>query len=235
MAKEKAQDIGSRIAISLPIRSDFAIINDEGEVLYSNLSPQALETAKKIVKSSLPVWDIGDYQIKTLGESHLLIYKVTEKLAFALDSQEAEGIMIVIAKRLASLLNSEFKELESLMIGAPVEVKEVTVPRAPPPPPPEKAVPEEVHVVEEKPAPPRVEVEPANYPILTDRTILKKIKDETVRKMLELCDGDHTVKDIAEELGLPRARVLITLGEYSSKGLVTYISGIRKMELLKGM
>jgi len=240
MAKENAENLAIKIAGSLPVRGRLAIVTDTGQILYSSLSPEAVDVALKIVKVGLSFWDIGDYQVKKLRGSHLLIYKITDHLAFALDSVEREGILILAAKRIASTFDNEFKELERSLEIVPSALEE-TVPHIPPKveekprlaptspssqrPPPPSPSPTTPTPLRPRPA---VKAETVNIPVLTDKTILKKVKDKMARSILELCDGSHTTAEIAKKLNISRAKVLITLGEYSKA--ITYISGVRTKE-----
>jgi len=235
MAEKRAENLAIKIAGSLPVRGRLAIVSDTGQILYSSLSSEATEAALKIVRVGLPFWDVGDYQVKKLRGSHLLIYKITDHLAFALDSVEREGILILAAKRVASTFDSEFKELEGSLGGvSPIpKAEEITlsvpskVEAKPEPVPPPSPLPQPAS----KPQPvsrPAVKAETVNIPVLTDKSILKKVKDKMARSILELCDGSRTTAEIAKKLNISRAKVLITLGEYSKA--ISYISGVRTKE-----
>ena len=242
MSKKIVEELAEKIVSSLPVRSRLAIIGDTGQIFHSTLTSEAREAAEKIVKVGLPLWDIGDYQVKKLRSSQLLIYKITNRLALALDSIEREGVLILAAKRVASMYTNEFNELEKLLgtppeypkvekvtpLPAPLKVqekKELPPPSAPsvtlPPPTPPPTPPP-------PPAKPTAKFETVNIPVLVDKSILKKVRDETVRNILELCDGSHTTSEIAKKLNIPRSRVLIVLGNFSKA--INYISSIRKME-----
>lgn len=229
MSKKIVEELAEKIVSSLPVRSRLAIIGDTGQIFHSTLTSEAKETVEKIVKVGLPLWDIGDYQVKKLKSSQLLIYKITNRLALALDSIEREGVLILIAKRIASMYTNEFNELEKLLEAPPEypkveEKKELPPPSAPsvtlPPPTPPPTPP--------PPAKPTAKFETINIPVLVDKSILKKVRDETVRNILKLCDGNHTTSEIAKKLNIPRSRVLIVLGNFSKA--INYISSIRKVE-----
>lgn len=75
---------------------------------------------------------------------------------------------------------------------------------------------------------PAAKFETVNIPVLVDKGVLKKVKDDMVRSILELCDGSHTTSEIAKKLNIPRSKVLIVLGNFSKA--INYISSIRKVE-----
>jgi len=126
------KEIGNKIVSSLPIKAELAIIDADGGLIYSSLSPEAEEIARRLAKAAMTIWDVGDYQVKKLSKTNLLIYKMTDRLAIALNSYEKEGIIILSAKRLEEKLREDFKAMEKM-------VKEIKVPAPPPPPPPTPA------------------------------------------------------------------------------------------------
>lgn len=153
------EEIGSKIASLLPIKAELAIIDADGHLIYSLLSPEAEEIARRLAKAAMTIWDVGDYQVKKLSKTNLLIYKMTDRLAIALNSYEKEGIIILSAKRLEEKLKENFKAMEKM-------IREIKVPAPPPPPPAPKPVmeakPAEIEVVEAtKPAEEKKEVEEA--------------------------------------------------------------------------
>ncbi|MHA1628507.1 MAG: hypothetical protein ACTSW6_05515, partial [Candidatus Baldrarchaeia archaeon] len=155
------KEIGNKIASSLPIKAELAIIDADGGLIYSSLSPEAEEIARRLAKAAMAIWDVGDYQVKKLSKTNLLIYKMTDRLAIALNSYEKEGIIILSAKRLEEKLREDFKAMEKV-------VKEIKVPAPPPPPPsptppsiPEKTVEAKLsEIVETVEVTKPVEVEP---------------------------------------------------------------------------
>lgn len=142
------KEIGNKIVSSLPIKAELAIIDADGGLIYSSLSPEAEEIARRLAKAAMTIWDVGDYQVKKLSKTNLLIYKMTDRLAIALNSYEKEGIIILSAKRLEEKLREDFKAMEKM-------VKEIKVPAPPPSPPPPPPTPAPKPVTETKP----VEVE----------------------------------------------------------------------------
>ena len=142
------KEIGDKIASLLSIKAELAIIDADGGLIYSSLSPEAEEIARRLAKAAMTIWDVGDYQVKKLSKTNLLIYKMTDRLAIALNSYEKEGIIILSAKRLEEKLREDFKTMEKMM-------KKIKVPAPPPSPPPPPPTPAPKPVTETKP----VEVE----------------------------------------------------------------------------
>lgn len=246
--ESRFKEIADRISKFTTKKSSVAFLDDQGNVLYSSLTKES-ETAVKKVSGVFPVWSVGDYLIKKLLKSNILIYKVSNHTIVALDSYEKEGVLIIVGKRLEENFAETFKELESLA-STKLSEKPVEVPSAKPSaglaqeslPAGETKIatqtptssPTQIASESSMKAPPSVEeVEETvtvSFPVLVDSKFLKKVKDPMVLNILTLCDGGHTIDDISEELKIPKARVMIITGEYSAKGAIRYLSGIRKVK-----
>ncbi|MGQ9723348.1 MAG: hypothetical protein ACUVXA_18750 [Candidatus Jordarchaeum sp.] len=245
-------EIAEKIAKFMPKKCYVAFLENSGNLLWSSLTSESADAVSKL-RGVFPVWDIGDYQLKKLSKSNLLVYKVSPRIVLAIESYEKEGVLIVTGKRLEENYLELFSEIES-QLPAPKEEEVIEVPT--------KEVSlglvkegftaEEIGVAEptvgvipseivegEMPrepstvTPPAGEVEETitvSFPILVDNKILKKVKEPMAIAILQLCDGDHTIDDIAEELGISKARAMITTGDFSAKGAIRYISGIRKIK-----
>ncbi|MEM3525874.1 MAG: hypothetical protein QXV37_00535, partial [Candidatus Jordarchaeaceae archaeon] len=83
-------------------------IDNAGTPLYSTLSPEAEENIKKLAQI-FPICEIGDFQIRKLKKSNLLIYKLSPTILLALESYEKEGVIISAAKRLEEKYNELFE------------------------------------------------------------------------------------------------------------------------------
>ncbi|MEM2145313.1 MAG: hypothetical protein QW279_08125 [Candidatus Jordarchaeaceae archaeon] len=250
--ESRFKEIADRIAKFTTKKSSVAFLDDQGNVLYSSLTKES-ETAVKKLSGVFPVWSVGDYLIKKLLKSNILIYKVSNHTIVALDSYEKEGVLIIVGKRLEENFAETFKELESVTPATP-SAKPVEAPSAKPSAGlaqaslsagetkiaaqtstsvPTKISESEIASESSMKAPPSVEVEETvtvSFPVLVDSKILKKVKDPMAVNILNLCDGGHTIDDISEELKIPKARVMIITGEYSAKGAIRYLSGIRKVK-----
>lgn len=112
MAETFAQKLLTEISNTLTTKIELAIITNTKQVLHSSLSPSALDVALKIVEVGSSLWDIGDYQMKKLEDSLLLVYKITNHFFLALNSVAKEGLLILEAKKIASTFESKFRELE---------------------------------------------------------------------------------------------------------------------------
>jgi hypothetical protein len=246
-------EVADRITKFMTKKGYVAFLDNNGNLLYSSLGSESEETVKKL-SSVFPFWNIGDYQLKKLPKSNILVYKVSPSIVLALESYEKEGVLIVVGKRLEESFESMFKGLESeLPAKQEKELIEVSskksslelvqesssteVAQKTTEPIPTRITTEEItrEVIKEPSMepPPVVKTEEAisvSFPILVDRKSLKKIKEPVELRILELCDGDHTIDDIAEELKVPRIRVMLTTGDASAKGMIRYISGFKKIK-----
>ncbi len=66
----------------------------------------------------------------------------------------------------------------------------------------------------------RKKVRLSYVPVLKDKEIVKKEKNEIVREILSLCDGAHTVDEIAVEVGVSRIDVIHAIKKFQKKGLI---------------
>ncbi|WXG41886.1 MAG: hypothetical protein WED07_14160 [Candidatus Freyarchaeum deiterrae] len=226
-----------------------AFLDDSGNLLYSCLTAE-LEGSIKKLSGVFPVWNIGDYQLKKLPKGNVLIYKVSPHIILALESYENEGALIVIGKRLEENYGERFKSLESQLPAAPAKAGGVVSSEKSnlglvqeDPATVEfdlfesllkDTAPKEIRRETVKESPVKSpsagngeEIMTVSFPVLADRNILKKVKEPNINAILNLCDGHHTIDDICEELSIPKARIMIITGDYSAKGALKYISGIR--------
>nr|MDO8079227.1 hypothetical protein [Candidatus Freyarchaeota archaeon] len=250
--EKRFREIADKIAKFTTKKSSVAFLDDHGNFLYSSLTKES-EGAVKKLSSIFPVWNIGDYQLKKLLKSNILIYKVSPHIVVTLDSYEKEGVLIVVGKRLEENFATLFKDLESELPAVPVKElievssKESNLGLVQEDPSTEKTetaepiqtsiTPEEIEgetaeesIMKSSPAVGVEETVTVSFPILVDKKILKKIKEPIAIDILNLCDGGHTIDDISEELKIPKARVMIITGDYSAKGAIRYLSGIRKIK-----
>jgi 23S rRNA pseudoU1915 N3-methylase RlmH len=227
-----------------------AFLDSGGNILYSSLPEESEQIVKKL-STVFSDCDIGDYQIKKLPKSNLLIYMISPLIILALESYEKEGILITVAKRLEENYEDLVDELESKLLRLPSnELAQISseesgvelVQECSPSKETEKiaeSIPSsitqrEINRVRLKE--PSIETSyvekvsetvPVNFPILADRSALKKAKGPNELKILQLCDGNHTIEEIGEKLGISKAQVMITMGNYSAKGMIKYISGFK--------
>ncbi|MEM3586299.1 MAG: hypothetical protein QXO71_03160 [Candidatus Jordarchaeaceae archaeon] len=245
------KEIADKITKFTTKKSSVAFLDDRGNFLYSSLTKESEEAVKKI-SGVFSVWNVGDYLIKKLLKSNILIYKVSPHIIVALDSYEKEGVLIIVGKRLEENSETLFKDLESMVSTAPVKEIEASSKEEMPRLTQATAQITETRVAEtvqtsissqkiEEETRETLSTVPSSsgeteetvtvsFPILVDTKALKKARDPMTLSILNLCDGGHTIDDIAEELKIPKVRVMIITGEYSAKGVLKYISGIRKVK-----
>ena len=101
-------DLGESITTELgdqPRILGASIIADEGKALFSSLPSSTLRIAMRIGREMLSVSGIGDYSVKKLKNSSLIVMRISDSLVLALEGQELEGVLISLANRLASKIN----------------------------------------------------------------------------------------------------------------------------------
>ncbi|MEM2134325.1 MAG: hypothetical protein QXG44_05715 [Candidatus Jordarchaeaceae archaeon] len=249
--EKRFKEIADNITKFMPKKCYLAFLDDNGNMLYSSLTAESVGAVKQLSRV-FPIWSPGDYQVKRLPKSNLLVYKASPHIILVIESYEKEGVLIVAGKRIEENYAELFRELEKEIPAPHIgEVAEKTseAPRivqavsATEELEIAKSIPEEAYAEEvegEKsggsvlaPSSPGGEAEvtvAVSFPVLVDPKILKKVKEPMAMAILKLCDGDHTIDDIAEELGISKARVMITTGDFGAKGALKYVSGFRKMK-----
>jgi len=191
--------LGRRMAEEISPGNWLALLNGKGVTLYSNLPKESLGLAREIAKSNFPLWDIGDYQVKSLGTGRrLLVYKATADLALALESLEREGIVLVMARRLAE------RYRQALLAPS------VPVPPAPQAPPSEG---EELSFTPLVP-----EAVPCFHPQAEEKVLRL---DSLTLRLLKAVDGRKSVAAIAQETGIETSLAGERLGYLTAAGLLT--------------
>ncbi|MEM2109640.1 MAG: hypothetical protein QW327_04045 [Candidatus Odinarchaeota archaeon] len=172
----------------------------QGHILYSSLGEKASELASKLTKGAFAAWDIGDYQVKHLEKGCLLVSRVTEKLALAIDSFEREGLVIVTMGALMKRFADEFEKIDKLLPGKPISV----------PIPEEKPVAEAPAKIEAKPEPVKpvaetaVKTQPTSPLINITPDLILTVSQANINKiemdpiMLSLIRGFDGIKPVSE-------------------------------------
>lgn len=92
----KTRDLITQIKQGMLAASEVyvGLFDSEGNSVCSTLSKEAEGITKEIIPRSFPLWDSGDYQVKNLGKGCLLVSRVSEKLALAINSEERAEMVI---------------------------------------------------------------------------------------------------------------------------------------------
>ncbi|MHA1238104.1 MAG: hypothetical protein ACTSSJ_02450 [Candidatus Odinarchaeia archaeon] len=209
---EEIEQLISKIkgSISL-VNVRIGLFDIQGNILYSSLSESAADLAAKLTKSVFEAWDIGDYQVKHLPIGNLIISRVSEKLALAIDSYEREGLLIVTMGALLKKFGEDFKRIDSLLPGKPVPEKV----EAPAPPTPEQ-------VVEAPPKPPEpkaekavfspsIEISPDAIFIVSEPNVNRVELDADMLALLRVIDGVKTVREVAKAAKVPLEKALLKI------------------------
>ncbi|MHA1409371.1 MAG: SPOR domain-containing protein [Candidatus Odinarchaeia archaeon] len=210
----------------------------QGNILYSNLGEKAADIASKLTKGAFEAWDIGDYQVKKLERGCLLVSRVTEKLALALDSYEREGLVIVAMGALMKKYANEFNKIDSMLPGKPVPVKTAPVETAEttsvaPPPQPQTESP-----VEQATAAPAAEQKPPSTPtemkfidiqpdtiLRVSQTNVGKIEmDPVMLSLVRVIDGVRPVKEITKLAGIDMNEAMPKLIYLAQQNVVKLVS-----------
>lgn len=91
--------IAKKIAEFIPVKYYIAFLDCTGNILYSSLSKESEENIKKL-SQIFPLCDVGDFQVKKLKKTNMVLYKISPDIFLALESYEKEGVIISAAKRL---------------------------------------------------------------------------------------------------------------------------------------
>ena len=179
----------------------------QGHILYSSLGEKASELASKLTKGAFAAWDIGDYQVKHLEKGCLLVSRVTEKLALAIDSFEREGLVIVTMGALMKRFADEFEKIDKLLPGKPISVplpEEKPVAEAPvkieAAPEPVKPVVEQA--VKAPPSSPLINITPDLILTVSQANINKIEMDPVMLSLIRIFDGIKPVSEIIKIAGV---------------------------------
>ncbi len=94
------EEIFPKIQGLMPPGTRWALFNQKGEKIYSELASEIEALASKLVKAGAEVWDIGDYQVKGLeGGRKILAFKVSPNCILVMDSFEKEGVLLLAARQ----------------------------------------------------------------------------------------------------------------------------------------
>lgn len=116
--------IAKKIAEFVPVKYYIAFLDGTGNILYSTLSSETEDTLKKLAQI-FPVCDIGDFQVKKLKKTNLLVYKISPNVVLALESYEKEGVIISAAKRIEEKYTELFiSPKKQIQTPPPQEVSE---------------------------------------------------------------------------------------------------------------
>jgi hypothetical protein len=111
--------IAKKIAELIPGKYYIAFLNSAGEILYSSLSKESEENLKKLTQI-FPACDIGDFQVKKLKKTNMIIYKLSPHIFLVIESYEKEGVIISAAKRIeekyTELFESPKKQIQTPLI-----------------------------------------------------------------------------------------------------------------------
>jgi hypothetical protein len=94
------EEIFPKIQELMPPGTRWALFNQRGEKIHSELAPEIEELASKLVRAGAEVWDIGDYQVKGLeGGRKILAFKISRNCILVMDSLEKEGVLLLAARQ----------------------------------------------------------------------------------------------------------------------------------------
>ncbi len=94
------EEVLPKIRELIPLGTRWALFNQKGEKLYSELTPETEELASKIVRAGAELWETGDYQVKGLeGGRKIMAFKVSRSYILVLESLEKEGVLLFAARQ----------------------------------------------------------------------------------------------------------------------------------------
>lgn len=202
-----------------------------GKQIYSDLDSGVEERLKMFIPS-FPGLSVGSHITVNIGEKTLIIMRLSERSVLAVFTHQRVGIVLV---KMNALIKSYGSTLDKLLEG----VEEEAVPSVQLPPVKEKAVEEEVQetvaesieavgaveTVEAKPATTekaevtekeKMKIVTVQVPVILDESIVQKSSGRE-RKILELCNGERSVDEIAKEADVPFFEALQICTKYSVK------------------
>jgi len=185
----------------IPPGTYWAILNEKGELLTSDLSQGAERLAVKITQAGMTFWDVGDYQVKSLGGGRkLFIFKITSAWALALESSEREGVLLHLARQLKNLVPAE------AFAGAPVPTEE-------------KKREEEVEGISPS-IPAYAEISYEMIPVIVPQPGKAIELRPEILALLKVIDGEKNLLTLASEIGVEPQKLRKMVSELTSQGLL---------------
>lgn len=197
-----------------------------GKQIYSDLDPSVNERLMMFVQS-FPGLSVGSYITINIGDRTLIVMRLSERAVLAVFTHQRVGIVLV---KMGALIKSYGSTLDKILEGiVEEEVPTVQLPVVKA----EEAVQEageveaEIEAAEAQPAAERAEaaelkIVTVQVPVILDESIVNKSSGRE-RRVLELCDGERSVEEIAKEAGVPFFEALQICTKYSAKKKIRII------------
>ncbi|WXG39380.1 MAG: hypothetical protein WED07_00860 [Candidatus Freyarchaeum deiterrae] len=112
--KEKIEDLMNRVKSSMYFKAYLALMDEDGKILYNNFNDSFNRTLRGLVPI-LKTLDTGEYHVRRLARSRLIILRVSDGLVLAAESYARDGILIFTMNNAVERLREEFVELDLLM------------------------------------------------------------------------------------------------------------------------
>ncbi len=208
----------------------------QGNILYSSLGEKASELASKLTKGAFAAWDIGDYQVKHLEKGCLLVSRVTEKLALAIDSFEREGLVIVTMGALMKRFAEDFDKIDKLLPGKPITVPLVEEKLVEPAPQQVEVTPEPI---KQEPAPsiptstttPFINITPDLIFAVSHANINKIEMDPVMLSLIRAFDGIKPVSEVVKLAGVEYNTALPRIIKLIENGILTMVPNLEEDNL----
>lgn len=117
--------IAKKIAEFIPVKHYIAFLDTAGNILYSSISKESEENLKKLTQI-FPICDVGDFQVKKLKKTNMIVYKISPDTFLAIESYEKEGVIISAAKRLEEKYTELFETPKKPFQTPPPLIQEVS-------------------------------------------------------------------------------------------------------------
>lgn len=223
------------------------LFDAQGNCLYGTLGEEAETVTKSIISRSFPTWDTGDYQVKHLERGCLLISRVSDKVALAIDSYEREGLVIMSLGTVLRRFKKDFEEIDDLLPGAAMPaptsaehreaISASPVTPAPAPEPTREA--EEAMISppskEEAPAADTGEsagaVSPDAILLVSEPAVNKLELDSDMLSLMRLIDGKKTLREVAKTAGIPLKRASSKISRLVEARAATLVSHLFEDEI----
>jgi len=220
-----------------------------GKQIYSDLDASVDERLKMFIPS-FPGLSVGSHITVNIGERNLIVMRLSERAILAVFTHQRVGIVLV---KMNALIKSYGTTLDKVLEG----VVEEEIPSVKLPTLEEKALEETGEAqeggetVEEVKAEEAVETTTAEevakakaaeevtvgktriitvqVPVILDESIVKKSSGRE-KKILELCDGERSVDEVAKAAGVPFFEALQVCTRYSAKKKIRLIDRPRVVQ-----
>jgi hypothetical protein len=195
-------------------RPYIAIIDGTGKIRFIDEELNDYKNfLKEFVSKNFSLLEIGDHSLPIGGVS-LAFFKPAPSFLVVIHSKKGPTGQLLSFKK---IMYNYSTKIEELIGEIELPIKKIKIV--------EENIEEEKKEIVEQPKEEKLKLKSApksqRVPFLLKKLGKQKFKIETSR-ILELCDGSHSITNICNETNYPKLKVEMTLRKYESKGWIKF-------------